>query len=199
LEKAKEYLKKKGMAQAQKKSDRETHEGVVRCVYENGRVLGVKVLCETDFVAKNEAFQAMVDHLFSLLREYSKNADNLSALEAQDADFAQKLHHTVQECVGKLGENMRLDDIYIKSGKAHVYNHPGDKISSVVFYQQTTNDESLLHQVAKDVCLQIAAMNPLYLDMDSVPLAEQQLLESQFQKELENSGKPEEIVRTIVQ
>lgn len=84
----------------------------------------------------------------------------------------------------------------IQKGPAYVYNHPGDKVAAAVFYTSSSDKAEAL---AKDVALQIAAMNPLYLNIDSVPTSQIEELKAQFTQELLESGKPAEMISKIIE
>lgn len=190
LDEAKEILKKKGMNKAGKKADRETNEGLVKVEKKWDKVIALKLLCETDFVAKNEKFSEFMDVLIS---EIAGNVESsVDSKDDLDEDLLEKLNTMVAEFVGKIGENVQLGDVIVSMENAYVYNHPWNKVASVIFYEW--NDT----EVAKEVALQVAAMNPSYLDFDSVPSEDIKKMEEEFREELLKSGKPENIVDQIV-
>lgn len=98
LEKAQEILKKKGIAKAGSRAERETKEGIVKIVEKNGRTVGLKLLCETDFVAKNENFQALFD---SVLEKIAVGDKEITALEHLDPAVAETVENEVKEFMGK--------------------------------------------------------------------------------------------------
>ncbi|HOG15222.1 MAG TPA: translation elongation factor Ts [Candidatus Absconditabacterales bacterium] len=189
LQQAQEILKEKGVLKAGKRSDRETKEGIVKVVSQNGKIAGVKLLCETDFVAKNEGFIKLCDDILDKLL-----SENEFFLSKQDAptNLSESLDVLVKEAVGAIGENMQLDDIILTNENGFVYNHPGNKVASIVFFEGANSD------IAKEIALQVAAMNPSYLDFDSVPSDIISKMESQFRQELLDSGKPENILDQIL-
>lgn len=109
IEKAKEWLKKKGLDKADKKSEREVKAGLVE-TYSHGGKMGVVVelLCETDFVAKTEEFKNLAHEV--ALQIASMNPENLEELLAQEyiRDSSQTISHLVKSVVGKLGENIQI-------------------------------------------------------------------------------------------
>jgi elongation factor Ts len=121
LDKAHEILKKSGAMKAAKKADRETNEGIVKFLSKDGKHVGIKLLCETDFVAKNDTFQELVDGILNNLMVVNAN---ISSLDQLDASIAESLHALVADAIAKIGENLRLVDVYISDENAYVYNHP---------------------------------------------------------------------------
>lgn len=188
LEKAQEILKQKGIAKAGKKADRETNEGLIKISQSGGKTIVLKLLCETDFVAKNETFLGLFDKIFAELAGVS---GEIRSLEDLDSGIAEKLNTMVAEAVGSIGENLKIGQLFTTEGNTYAYAHPGDKVVSLVKY---TGDES----IAKELALQVAALNPDYLTFDEVPAEEKQKLEAQFSEELRAAGKPEAMISNIV-
>jgi elongation factor Ts len=91
---AQEILKKKGISKAGSRAERDTKEGIVKIVEKNGKTVGLKLLCETDFVAKNENFQALFDSVLNKIAEGSKE---ITALADLDPAVAQTLEDEVKE------------------------------------------------------------------------------------------------------
>ena len=189
LQQAQEILKEKWVLKAGKKSDRETNEWIVKVVSQDGKIAWVKLLCETDFVAKNEWFIKLCDDILDKLL-----AENVSFLSKQEAptNLTETLDTLVKEAVWTIWENMQLDDIILTTETGFIYNHPGNKVASIVFFDGADDD------VAKEIALQVAAMNPSYLDFDSVPSDIISKMESQFRQELLDSGKPENMIDQIL-
>jgi len=110
LEKAQEILKKKGIAKAGNRTERETKEGIVKIVEKNGKIVGLKLLCETDFVAKNENFQALFD---SVLAKVAESKNEVKSLEDLEPSIAEIIDNDVKEFMGKTGENMNIGGILV--------------------------------------------------------------------------------------
>lgn len=109
IEKAKQWLKQKGLAKAAKKSDREVNAGLVEVYSHGGRVgVIVEVLCETDFVAKTEDFKSLAHEL--ALQIASMNPENREELLAQEyiRDNSQTVDSLIKSVIGKLGENIQV-------------------------------------------------------------------------------------------
>lgn len=189
LDQAKEILKEKGILKAGKKSDRETNEGIVKWLQEGDKIVGVKVLCETDFVAKNEGFHELADKILAKLMAQD---DTFDSKESAPVDLVSEIEEMVKEAVWSLWENMQLGDIICTKDTGYVYNHPGNKVASIVYYSGSDAD------VAKEIALQVAAMNPIYLDFDAVPSDIISKMEEEFRQELIDSGKPENMIDQIL-
>lgn len=190
LDKATGILKEKGILKAGKKADRETNEGSVKVIKEWNWTAWVKLSCETDFVAKNETFQELLDVLLKELILSQVSVESISDLDATLLDTLTKI---VSEFVGKIGENVKLEDTFVTDGNVFVYNHPGNKVATVVYYNGD-NEE-----IAKEVALQVAAMNPTYLSRADVAEDFINELKEKFQAELLDSGKPENMIEQIMQ
>ncbi len=190
LDEAKEILRKKGMNKAGKKADRETNEGLVKVENKNNKVVALKLLCETDFVAKNEVFSEFMDVLIEKIA--GSVTTDVNAKEELNAELLEELNTMIAEFVGKMGENVQLGDVIVSTENAYVYNHPGNKVASIIFFEGNSED------TAKEIALQVAAMNPTYLDFDAVPSEDIKKMEVEFREELLKSGKPENIVDQIV-
>ena len=197
MEKAIELLRERGIAKAAKKSGRIAAEGLVEAyISEDGKVGSVvEVNAETDFVAKNEEFKTFVMNVAKQIVE--KNPKDLEELLSQESIEAQG--KTVQELlvdkIATIGENMNIRRFqrFESEGLVEKYIHGDGKIAVLVNMAKGTNE------VAKDVCMQIAAARPEYVRKEEVP-------EERVQKEMEilkaqtmNEGKPEAIAEKIVQ
>ena len=189
LQKAIEILREKGIAKAGKKADRETNEGMVKAETRNDKTVVLKMLCETDFVMKNERFQelfsSIVDRLFTV-------DGNINSFEELPSDLQAELTETVAEFIGKIGENIKIAGVVITTEKVYGYNHMGNKVTSLVYY---SGDEN----IAKEIALQVAAMNPTYLSLDEVPEDQKNELRAQFTEEMRKAGKPENMIANIVE
>ncbi len=190
LEKAKELLRKKGIAKAGNRAERDTKEGIVKIVEMNEKTVGLKLLCETDFVAKNENFQALFD---SVLTKIAQGSDEVTSLSELDPALAETVENEVKEFMGKTGENMKIGEVYVTKKKPYIYNHPGNKVATLVFYEGG-NDE-----IAKELALQVTAMNPTYVSYDDVDQNEIAKMREEFSAELKAAGKPEAMIAQIVE
>jgi len=189
LEKAQEILKKKGIAKAGSRAERETKEWIVKIVEINEKTVGLKLLCETDFVAKNENFQALFD---SVLNKIAQGSKEITALEHLDPKVAEEVENEVKEFMGKTGENMKIGGVLVTKKKAYIYNHPGNKVASLIFFEGGNDD------IAKELALQVTAMNPTYVSFDQVDAKEIAKMKEEFTAELKTAGKPEAMIAQIV-
>ena len=197
LEKAAELLREKGITKAAKKSGRVAAEGMVEAYISEDEKVGaiVEVNSETDFVAKNEEFRTFVMDVAKQI--VKNNPESVEALLAEPAMFEEG--KTVNEAlIGKLatiGENIsirRFARFETTDGLIEKYIHGDGKIAVLV------NMTSGTKELAKDVCMQIAAARPEFIDRDQVP-AERVEKEKEILKiQTMNEGKPEAIAEKIV-
>ncbi len=162
FEVAKDLLRKRGQAIAAKRSDRVASEGCVLAKAVDGFGAIVAVKCETDFVAKNADFVAMVKLILDTAID-QRPAD-LAALKATKiGDFT--VEQVVTERSGVTGEKMELSDYaFLVAPKVDAYNHLGNKLSSLVAVANTDADQETVHGIS----MQVAAMAPIALDADHV-------------------------------
>ena len=186
---AQDILRKKGISKAGNRADRETKEGIVRAEVREGKIVGLKLSCETDFVAKNENFQELFNALFDALAQQTKE---ITTLEDIDPTVYEKINADVQEFMGKTGENMKIGDVLVTTKKGYVYNHPGNKVATIVYYEGEQED------TAKELALQITAMNPMYVSFDQADQNEIAKMTEEFTAELKAAGKPEAMIAQIV-
>ena len=165
MEAAIEILRKKGQAIAAKREDRTAGEGCVLAKSENGFAAIVALKCETDFVAKNAGFVELTQKLLDLA--VANKVESLEALKAVVVD-GRTVEELVVEESGKTGEKTEIGAYECLAGESVVaYNHLGNKLSTIVAFNQADVDT----QVMKDVAMQVAAMNPIAVDRASVPQA----------------------------
>jgi len=196
FEKAIELLRERGIAKAAKKSDRIAAEGLVTTYISEDRKVGsvVEVNAETDFVAKNEEFRSFVADIAKQVAE--KNPANVEELLGQNsiAEPDKTVQEVLTNKIATIGENMsiRRFERFETNNLIESYIHGDGKIAVLVEMENGTTD------LAKDVCMQIAAARPEYLDRDSVPAErvekEMEILKAQAM----NEGKPAEIAEKIV-
>jgi elongation factor Ts len=178
--KAIEILRKKGEAKAAEKSERATREGIVVTRVANDKAAIVKLLCETDFVAKNEEFVAIANKAAETALE--KGAD-AAREEAEPA---------IRDLFTKLGENMTIEIRLLEGEGIADYVHSNRKLGALVKLKDT--DETK----ARDIAMHIAAMNPSVISPSEVPdelvSKEREIWDHQLNEE----GKPAEIIERIL-
>lgn len=190
LSQAEDILRKKGILKAGSKADRETNEGIVKVAQKDGWLAWIKLLCETDFVAKNEDFITLANNVLDKLLISKKLT---TSLEELDAKLWGELNDMISAFVGKIWENIKLTQVIVNDQNAYVYNHPGNSVASIIYYD---GDNDV---VAKELALQVTAMNPTYLSFESVPVEYRNSLMAEFQKEMEGSNKPQNIIEQILE
>lgn len=197
FEEAVEWLRKKGLSSAAKKSDRLASEGLVTN-YVNGNVgVLLEVNSETDFVAKNDQFKAFVKDVAAIVAN-TKPA-NVEALAAAKTSTGMQVGEALKETIAKIGENLviRRFERIETSGLVHTYLHGDGKIGVMVELSSNSTHEAV-KTFANDVCLHVAAMNPLALSQDQVPAAvvekEKEILKA---KAIEQGKKPEMLDKII--
>lgn len=175
LEEAMTVLRKKGLATLAKRADRETTEGAVVCgTNPDGRGAAMAMLCcETDFVAKSDAFIAAADAMkdYLLICKAEKGADNLLNTEKNGKKFSD----FITECVSKTGEKMEVGDYAsIKlsgPGLIATYVHFNGKIGVMIEFEtspQAVADNEQFRLITKDIAMHIAALNPLALNQSDI-------------------------------
>ncbi|MDX1428747.1 MAG: translation elongation factor Ts [Rhodothermales bacterium] len=198
FEAAIELLRKKGQKVAAKRADREAKEGVIvaRSSDDGKTSILVEVNCETDFVARNEDFQAFAGEIADLaLANLPSDVSELLKLKLNDG---RTVEQAVADTTGKIGEKIdvrRIAVVTSAAGKAVPYIHPGSRLGVVV----NIEGDGEATTVGRDVAMQVAALNPVATKRDEVP-------EDVKQKEMEiardaarNEGKPEQILDRIAQ
>lgn len=162
IEAAVEILRKKGQAVAAKREDRVAAEGCVLAKNEGNFAAVVALQCETDFVAKNAGFVELTQKLLDLaVANRCKSLDELKAVTVDGRTVAD----LVVEEGGKTGEKTELGAYeYIEAPSTTSYNHLGNKLATIVGF----NIEGVDYQVGRDVAMQVASMNPVAVDRNSV-------------------------------
>ncbi len=195
FEQAVDYLRKKGQKVAANRSDRDAKEGVVigKTTTDGKRGVLIVLNCETDFVAKNDAFVAFTTSILDLAIE--KNPATLDELKALNL-AGLTVEERVTEQVGKIGEKIELSSYEkVDAEKVVVYNHPGNKVATVVGFNKSGSEA--IDTAAKDVAMQVAAMAPVALDKDDV---DAKTLEREIEigkEQARAEGKPEEMLEKI--
>ncbi len=197
MEKAAELLRERGIAKAAKKSSRIAAEGlVVAYVSEDGKTGAVvEVNAETDFVAKNEEFKTFAnDVAIQVVKENPASVEDLLAQKWVN-DSSKTVSDVLTDKIATIGENMSIRRFvrFTSNGLVEKYIHGEGKIGVLVSMEGGNSE------LAKDICMQIAAARPEYLDRNSVPqervAKEMEILKAQAM----NEGKPAEIAEKMVQ
>jgi len=199
MDKAIEILREKGMAKAVKKSGRIAAEGLVDIVVENGVGAMIEVNSETDFVAKNEEFVGMVKDFAKQV--IAENPADVEALLSSTIEGA-LVKDVLTEKIAKIGENMNVRRFARFEGSVVDYIHMGGKIGVMVKVEADLSNAAAV-VAAKDAAMQIAAMNPLYMDKSVVPAEdvekEKSIILAQIKEDPKNASKPENILEKMVE
>lgn len=188
IEAAVEILRKKGQAVAAKREDREASEGCVLAKNDGDFAAVVALKCETDFVAKNAGFVELTNKILdAAMASKPATMDELKAIVLD----GQTIADLIVEESGKTGEKMELGAYEcIKAPSTTSYNHLGNKLATIVGF----NLEGVDYQVGRDVAMQVASMNPVAVDRDSVPAA---VVESEYNVAIDKTR--EEQIRKAVE
>ncbi len=197
FEAAIDYLRKKGQKVSAKRADREAREGVVIAMVSSERKDGVALhlSCETDFVAKNEEFISFAKLLTkTALNQGFTVRDTLLDYSLDGVTVRER----VMEMVGKIGEKIEVANFARLQGELVVpYIHMGYKIGVLVAMNKRGNDTIV--NAAKDVAMQVAAMNPVAIDESDVP-EDVKNHELEIGREIaRNEGKPDHIIERIAE
>jgi len=193
FDKAIEIIRKKGQAFAAKREDRDASEGCVLAATKGEFAAIVAINCETDFVAMNADFIGMTKSILDAALD-SKPAD-IEALRAAQIN-GRSVADLVTDRMGVTGEKMEFN-VYkqITAPTVVAYIHPGNKLASIVGFNKPNVDE----QVAKDVAMQIAAMNPVALVAEEVSEEIRQRELSIAREKAIEAGKPENLLDKIAE
>ena len=197
FDKAIAILRKKGQKVAEKRSDRDTNEGVVvaGATEDSSYAAIITLNCETDFVAKNDDFIAVAKSILTIA--LNEKPESIEDLRAAKFDGAMSVSEKLIEEVGKIGEKIQLSyfDV-VADAETVAYNHPGYQTATIVALNQN-NDAAAA--AGRNVAMQIAAMNPIALDEADVS-DEVKARELEIGRELAlKEGKPEAILDKIAQ
>ncbi|MFD6441924.1 translation elongation factor Ts [Peribacillus sp. NPDC060186] len=196
MEKAIDFLREKGIAKAANKGDRIAAEGLTSIVVEGNQAVILEVNSETDFVAKNEGFQALVKELAAFL--LANKPESVEAALEQTMENGAKVADHINAAVAKIGEKLTLRRFQVVTKTDNdafgAYLHMGGRISVLSVLEGTTDAEA-----AKGVSMHIAAINPKYISRDQVDASELDREREVLTQQALNEGKPEKIVAKMVE
>lgn len=193
FEKAMEIIRKKGQAVAAKRSDREAAEGCVLAADEGGFAAIVALKCETDFVAKNADFVALTQDILNAAM--TGNPASKEALLAATLQGGRTVENHITDRIGVTGEKMELGYYESVQGAATVsYIHPGNKLASIVAFNEPVD-----HHVAREIAMQVAAMNPVAVTPDEVPAHVLDTEREVARDKARQAGKPENLLDRIAE
>ena len=201
MDAATDYLREKGLASQAKKASRVAAEGTVCTYTKDGVGVMVELNAETDFVANGEEFKALAAKVAAIVAE--QNPTDMDALLACEKD-GMTVEAMVQELFLAIRENIKIRRFVRVEGKVVSYVHAGGKIGVLVnFETEVAGDNDALIAMGKNIAMQIAAMNPAYLDIASVPAEviekEKEILIAQMKEDPKMAGKPDMVLGKIVE
>ena len=205
VEKAIEWLRKKGINTANKKATRDASDGLITAKIKDGLAVMLEINAETDFVAKNEVFTDFCENLsLTCLSNDVQDINSLSNLNFIGTD--KKVCDTLTDLIAKLGENIVIKKFIKLSDKTQKFqkylhnsvNENSGKIGVLLSYEcDELNDK--VSGFSKNLCMQIAATNPKSVDRKNLDPELVKKEEVIFREQLNNSGKPDEIINKIVE
>ena len=201
MEAAADYLREKGLASQAKKAGRIAAEGTVAAYTKNCIGVVVELNSETDFVANGDGFKALAAEVAEIVAE--QNPADVDALLACVKD-GKTVEEKVQELFLAIRENIKIRRFARMEGKVVSYVHAGGKIGVIVNFDTALDaDNADLIAMGKNIAMQVAAMNPAYLDEASVPAEvlakEKDILIAQMKEDPKMAGKPEAVLGKIVE
>ncbi|GEN86473.1 translation elongation factor Ts [Oceanobacillus sp. FSL W8-0428] len=197
MEQAIDFLREKGMAKAAKKADRVAAEGLTHIEVDGNRAAIIEVNCETDFVTKNDQFKQL---LADLGKHIVKNnpASVEEALQQNLLDGSETVENAITSVVSKIGEKISLRRFTVLDKTDNdafgAYLHMGGRIGVLSLLEGTTDEN-----VAKDVSMHVAAINPRYVSREEVAEEEVNREREVLKTQALNEGKPEKIVEKMVE
>ena len=198
VEKAIEILRKKGAATAAKRADKTANEGIIVSKVSDDAKYGilVEINCETDFVARGEDFVNFANSIGQIV--FDKSPKTVEELLTLPHPNGKTVSDALSELVGKVGEKTEIRRIYIVNAEGAFlasYIHMGSKLGVLVEFAAEYNPVNKV--IARDIAMQVAAMNPIVVSRDKVS---KELLDKKveiYRQQAKNEGKPEQIAEKI--
>ena len=201
MDAAVDYLREKGLASQAKKATRIAAEGTVVALAENGVGVVVEVNSETDFVASNDEFKGFAEKVAKVAA--STNPADVEALSAAKDETGKSVDEYKQDIFLKFRENIQIRRFVRYEGDVVTYVHAGGKIGVMVRFDTDVADKDGFVTMGKNIAMQIAAMNPGYLDEASVPAEviakEKDILIAPMKEDPKMANKPDAVLGKIVE
>lgn len=198
MEKAIEYLRKKGAALATKRADKAANEGAIKSRISDDKTTGViiEVNCETDFVSKGDDFQKFAESIAdAALASTPASIEELLNASVDGLTIQEK----IDEMMGKVGEKIELKDyrtIKVNGGFVSHYIHFGSKLGSIIGIKGEATDEAV--DIGNKIAMQIVAMNPLAISRKDISEETINKERDIYTTQSRNEGKPDNIIEKIV-
>jgi elongation factor Ts len=204
MEAAVDWLRTKGIAKADKKSGRTAAEGLVGAAADGSRAVVVEVNSETDFVARNDAFQTLVRNVAAVAVTTDGTVEAVGA--ATYPGGSKSVTETIRDTVATIGENMSLRRsamLSVGDGVVATYIHnqvaEGLGKLGVLVAIESTGDKAAIAQFGRQVAMHVAATNPLALTADEIDSATVEREKAIFVDQARQSGKPDNIIEKMVE
>ncbi len=202
-EKAVEILREKGLAAQTKKAGRIAADGMVHVYIDQAKKVGciIEVNSETDFVAKNAEFQALVIGAAKAVVEYNPaTVEELLACKFEDT--TDTVEDVLREKILKIGENMKVRRFERLEGDLVSYTHGGGSAACIAQFVTDNADSADFQDLGKNICMQVVAMTPEYLCPDEVPAEviehEKNILIAQIKNDPKSANKPDQVIEKMV-
>ena len=204
MEEAVDWLRKKGISKADKKASRTAAEGLIGVDSNPREAVVVEVNSETDFVARNDAFQEIVRNVAKVALAVGGSTESVANANYPGSD--KTVTESIKDAVGTIGENMsfrRSAKLSVENGAVatYVHNAVSDGVGKlgVLVAIETTGDADAARAFARQVAMHVAATNPLALTTDQVDPAAVERERAIFADQARQSGKPENIIEKMVE
>lgn len=195
MEEAVDFLRKKGLSAASKKSGRIAAEGSITAETDGCEGVLLEVNAETDFVSKNDQFNTFTKSLGELI--LAKSPADIEALKALPFTAENTVAEALSTLISTIGENMNIRRFsHVKADVVANYIHGNGRIGVMVAVQGESSDA--LREVARNIAMHVAAINPLCVRREEMPEAKVERERSILTERALASGKPEKIVEKIV-
>lgn len=204
MEAAIDWLRAKGIAKADKKSGRTAAEGLIGIVSGGVSAVAVEINSETDFVARNEAFQELVRGITNVA--LTTDGTVAAIAKATYPATGKSVEETIKDAIATIGENMTLRRsalLKVEDGvvATYIHNAAGDGIGKlgVLVALKSVGDKEVLNSIGRQVAMHIAATNPLAIRADEVDPAVAERERNVFIEQSRASGKPDNIIEKMVE
>jgi elongation factor Ts len=200
FEGAVDWLRKKGLSAAAKKSGRTASEGLVAVAVDGGKGAVVEVNSETDFVAKNEQFQGLVKNIASVALEAGADVEQLKA--AAYPGTGRTVGDEVAELVGVIGENMQLRRAQEISGDvivSYIHNSIADNLGKIGVLVALKGDAAKAQEIGKQVAMHVAALKPESLNVEGLDQALVERERAVLTEQARASGKPDNVIEKMIE
>lgn len=203
IDAAMDWLRSKGIAKAEKKSGRVAAEGLVGIASGDTSAVVVEINSETDFVAKNDQFQAIVRGAAKAALDTDGSIESVGDAKI---DGGKSVNETLTDAIATIGENMNLRraaKLAVENGvvASYMHNAAGDGIGKigVIVALESTGDKDALNAIGRQVAMHVAATNPLAATKEEIPAEVAEREKAIFVESARESGKPEEIIEKMVE